>query len=354
NKKLTGLTVVKKHFLKFYFTGSSGHPNFPQFEVVAEVDGSLVAYCNRTDFRLTHDWVKKILDDDVELATWFKKECFHSLPNIFQARISELKQRLKQPEGTVASFIWMYSCDWETETGESTGFLQYGYNGEDFLALDIERDSWIALKQQAIPTKLAWDTDKARLHHSMTFTSQWCPDWLKRSLHYGRNFLMRPELPTLSLLQRSPSDPVSCHATGFYPEKARLFWRKDGEEIHQFMNHEEILPNNDGTFQMSADLDVSSVSAADWWRYDCVFQLLDAEVKIIHRLDEAVIKTNKMNPGNIAIFITIVGMFCAFIALVIIYLFIKRKKGEHFYLVVFDIISCFPDSCFKISIFAQY
>uniref|UniRef100_A0A3B3YIV7 Ig-like domain-containing protein n=1 Tax=Poecilia mexicana TaxID=48701 RepID=A0A3B3YIV7_9TELE len=234
--------LKEKHFLKFYFTGSSGHPNFPQFEVVAEVDGSLVAYCNRTDFRLTHDWVKKILDDDVELATWFKKECFHSLPNIFQARISELKQRLKQPEGTV-----------------STGFLQYGYNGEDFLALDIERDSWIALKQQAIPTKLAWDTDKARLHHSMTFTSQWCPDWLKRSLHYGRNFLMRPGNMTRSSFKLYHR--VICHATGFYPEKARLFWRKDGEEIHQFMNHEEILPNNDGTFQMSADLDVSSVKA---------------------------------------------------------------------------------------------
>uniref|UniRef100_A0A3P9NJ88 Major histocompatibility complex class I-related gene protein-like n=1 Tax=Poecilia reticulata TaxID=8081 RepID=A0A3P9NJ88_POERE len=321
------LSVPKeKHFLKFYFTGSSGLPNFPQFEVVAEVDGSLIGYCNRTDFRLTHDWVKKFLDDDVELV---KMKCSHGLPNEWKARISDLKKRLKQPED-VYVVQWMHSCDWDTETGKVTGFLQFGFNGEDFIALDIERNLWIALKQQAIPTKLAWDNDKARIHNNRIFTSQICPDWLKRSLDYGRNFLMRTELPTLSLLQRSPSDPVSCHATGFYPEKARLFWRKAGEQIHQFMNYEEILPNNDGTFQMSADLDVSSVSAADWWRYDCVFQLLDTEDKIILRLDQAVIKTNKMNPSKIAIFTTIIGMFlCALIALVITS--IKRKKDNKYY-----------------------
>ncbi|XP_016533032.1 major histocompatibility complex class I-related gene protein-like [Poecilia formosa] len=172
-------------------------------------------------------------------------KCFHQLPNIFQTKISDLKQRLKQPEG-VYIVQWIDFCSWDTETGELTGSIM-NYNGEDFLALDIERDSWIPLKQQAIPIKLAWDNDKDRIHHNRIFISQMCPDWLKRSLDYGRNFLMRTELPTLSLLQKSPSDPVSCHATGFYPEKARLFWRKDGEQIHQFMNHEEILPNSDGT-----------------------------------------------------------------------------------------------------------
>ncbi|XP_023201286.1 major histocompatibility complex class I-related gene protein-like [Xiphophorus maculatus] len=320
------LSSAEKHFLKFYYSGSSGLPHSSQSEVVAEIDGSLIAYCNQTEFKI-HDWVKKGLDDDVELLTFFKMMCSHTLPNTIQARISDLKQRFKEPEG-VHVFQWIDSCGWDTETGELTGFLQYGYNGEDFIALDFKRLSWIALKQQAIPTKLAWDTDRARLDYNKIFFSQLCPGWLKRSLDYGRNFLMRTELPSLSLLQRSPSAPVLCQATGFYPEKARLFWRKDGEEIHQFMNHEEILPNNDGTFQMSADLNVSSVSAADWWRYDCVFQLLDTEDKIILRLDEAVIKTNKMNPSNIAVFTTIAGMFiCALIALGVACLSRKRKKA---------------------------
>ncbi|XP_043993738.1 major histocompatibility complex class I-related gene protein-like [Gambusia affinis] len=321
------LSSAEKHFLKIYYSGSSGLPHFSQFEVVAEVDGSLVAYCNRTDFRITQDWVKKIFDDDVELFTFFKMKCYQTLPNVLQARISDLKQRFKQPEG-VHVFQWIDSCGWDTETEELFSVLQYGYNGEDFIALDVEKLSWIALKQEAIPTKLAWDSDRARFDINKIFISQLCPGWLKRSLDYGRNFLMRTELPSLSVLQTSPSAPVSCHATGFYPDKARLFWRKDGEEIHQFMNHEEILPNNDGTFQMSADLHVSSVVVADWWRYDCVFQFLDAEDKIILRLDEAAIKTNKMNPSNVAFFTTVVGIFiCALIAMIVAYLYRKRIKA---------------------------
>uniref|UniRef100_A0A096MCV4 MHC class I-like antigen recognition-like domain-containing protein n=1 Tax=Poecilia formosa TaxID=48698 RepID=A0A096MCV4_POEFO len=183
------LSSAEKHFLKFYQIGSSGLPHVSQVEIVAEVDGSLVGYCNRTDIRITHDWAKKFLDDDVELLTLFKMKCFHQLPNIFQTKISDLKQRLKQPEG-VYIVQWIDFCSWDTETGELTGSIM-NYNGEDFLALDIERDSWIPLKQQAIPIKLAWDNDKDRIHHNRIFISQMCPDWLKRSLDYGRNFLMR-------------------------------------------------------------------------------------------------------------------------------------------------------------------
>ncbi|MEQ2286306.1 hypothetical protein AMECASPLE_001152 [Ameca splendens] len=109
--------------------------------------------------------------------------------------------------------------------------MQFGYNGEDFIALDMETMSWIALRQQAIPTKLGWDTDRARIQFNKKFFTQMCPDWLERSLDYGRSSLLRTDLPSVSLLQKTPSSPVSCHATGFYPERAGLFWRKDGEKI---------------------------------------------------------------------------------------------------------------------------
>ncbi|KAI3358152.1 hypothetical protein L3Q82_003159 [Scortum barcoo] len=52
-----------------------------------------------------------------------------------------------------------------------------------------------------------------------------------------------------------------------------MFWRKDGEEIHEDVDHGEILPNHDGSFQMSVDLKLSSVTPEDWSRYDCVFHL---------------------------------------------------------------------------------
>uniref|UniRef100_A0A3Q1EUA2 Ig-like domain-containing protein n=1 Tax=Acanthochromis polyacanthus TaxID=80966 RepID=A0A3Q1EUA2_9TELE len=55
------------------------------------------------------------------------------------------------------------------------------------------------------------------------------------------------------------SSPVTCHATGFYPDRADLFWRKDGEELIEDVDRGKILPNHDGTFQMSVDLKISSI-----------------------------------------------------------------------------------------------
>ena len=94
----------------------------------------------------------------------------------------------------------------------------------------------------------------------------------------------------MSLLQRTPSSPVTCHATGFYPDRALIFWRRDGEEIHEDVKHGEILRNHDGSFQMSVHLNVSSISPADWSRYDCVFQL--SGVQNVTKLNKDAIRTN--------------------------------------------------------------
>lgn len=96
----------------------------------------------------------------------------------------------------------------------------------------------------------------------------------------------------MSLLQRTPTAPVRCHGTGFYPENALMFWRKDGGEIHEGVDHGEILPNPDGSFQISVDLDILSIPFKEWRRYECVFQLPGVQNEIVTRLDKNVIQTN--------------------------------------------------------------
>ncbi|CAL8397867.1 unnamed protein product [Gadus morhua 'NCC'] len=76
--------------------------------------------------------------------------------------------------------------------------------------------------------------------------------------------------PRVSLLQRTPSSPVVCHATGFYPDRVVVFWRRDGQELHEQVDPGEVLPNHDGTFQVSVDLDLTAVPQEDWGRYECV------------------------------------------------------------------------------------
>ncbi|XP_035849287.1 major histocompatibility complex class I-related gene protein-like [Sander lucioperca] len=187
----------------------------------------------------------------------------------------------------------MYGCEWDDETLEVSGYDQYGYDGEDFIVFDLKTESFIAPKPQAVITKHKWDNDKAQIAQRKHYLTQHCPEWLKKYVNYGRSSLLRTEVPSVSLLQKSPSSPVSCHATGFYPDRVLMFWRKDGEELHEDVVVGEILPNHDGSFQMSVDLDLSSVPAEDWRRYDCVFQLSGMKKDIFTKLDEAVIRTNR-------------------------------------------------------------
>ncbi|KAG7250989.1 hypothetical protein CRUP_015748, partial [Coryphaenoides rupestris] len=105
------------------------------------------------------------------------------------------------------------------------------------------------------------------------------------------------ERPQVSLLQRTPSSPVVCHATGFYPDRVMVFWKRDDQQLDEHVSG-EVLPNHDGTFQVSVDLDLSSVPGEDWGRYRCVFQL-DGIEDIVTRLDPSVILSNRVQESSL-------------------------------------------------------
>ncbi|XP_029976408.1 major histocompatibility complex class I-related gene protein-like [Salarias fasciatus] len=193
----------------------------------------------------------------------------------------------------------MDGCEWDDETDEVVnGFDQHGYDGEDFLIYDLKTETYIAPVQQAVPTKQRWENDKAFMDEQKHYFTTECVDLLKKFVEFGRSSLMRKDLPSVSLLQKTPSSPLTCHATGFYPDRADLFWKKDEEELHEDVVRGEILPNHDGSFQMSVDLDLSGFKDEDWGRYSCVFHLAGGQ-EVSKRLDKRDIRTNwKTNDGG--------------------------------------------------------
>ncbi|KAM7006347.1 major histocompatibility complex class I-related gene protein-like isoform 1-T1 [Tautogolabrus adspersus] len=304
-------TTAVMHSLTFFFTVSSEVPNFPEVVAVGMVDDYQIQYYDSNTKRAEpkQDWMNRITEDESHYWEW---QTGRAVVNQHQLKfhLDDLKQRFNQTGG-VHIFQWMLGCEWDDETGEVYGYHQYGYDGEDFIVLDLKTMTYIAPQQKAVITKQKWDQNKADLEYLKYYFTKEGIDWLKKFVNYGRSSLMRTDLPTVSLLQKTPSSRVTCHATGFYPNKAVMFWRKDGEELYEDVDHGEILPNHDGSFQMSVDLELPS---DDWGKYECVFQLSGVKEDIVTKLDKREIKTNYRNP----IYMTIVTITAVLLLVTIV------------------------------------
>uniref|UniRef100_H3CHP6 Ig-like domain-containing protein n=1 Tax=Tetraodon nigroviridis TaxID=99883 RepID=H3CHP6_TETNG len=326
------------HTLNYFHTVSSGVPNFPEFVAVVMVDDVHISHYDSNTRRTQprQEWMENVNADDPQ---YWEGETgnFMGAHQAYKARIEILKPRFNQTGAGVHTYQLMYGCEWDDETDEINGFNQYGYDAEDFISFKLKEEIWVAAKREAEITKRKCDQNRANTDYLKSYYTQICIKWLQKFVDYGRSSLMRTELPSVSLLQKEPSSPVTCMATGFYPDGATLSWRRGEEELHEEVEPGEILPNPDGTFQMSAALDLSSVPPEDWSSYKCVFQLSGGQ-EVPTSLDR---KRNRTNwevwvvfspPENPSITTAIVGVAVAVLVLVLGaiagFIVYRQKKGK--------------------------
>ncbi|XP_047240006.1 major histocompatibility complex class I-related gene protein-like [Girardinichthys multiradiatus] len=312
------------HSLWYILCATSGMSDSPEFLASGVVDGVEVAYCdnNLKDVKPRTPWMSKLLEDDPQHMQWLNNKCLINRL-YFKATIMTLKQRFNQSKD-VHIFQRMNGCFWDDETREFEGFNAYGYDGEDLIRFDLKTLTWITPRHQTVINKHNWDNDGNSLFWKYALTED-CRNFLQLYLNYGKRSLQATVHPSVSLLQKTPFIPVTCHATGFYPDRALMFWRKDGEELHEGVEKGEILPNNDGTFQMSVDLNVSSVTGEDWRRYDCVFQFSGLKDSITTKLDRALIRTNQGSSFGLYISIAIGAVLMILVVLVCAVFVTKRR-----------------------------
>lgn len=314
------LSYAARHSLQYFYTSVSGDINFPEFTVVGLVDDGQFMYFDSNTMKAVPktEWIRQNEGADY----WDRQtQGLIGTHQVYKNNIQTAKERFNQTGGIHTNQV-MYGCTWDDETEDVDGWEEHGYDGEDFLSLDLKNLRFVSTMPQGVITQIKWNDNKAILEQKKQY-NQICIEWLKKYLQYGKSSFQREVSPQVSLLQKDPSSPVTCHATGFYPKQVAISWLKNDQEHHEDVELGELLPNEDGTYQKTSTLNVTP----DEWKnneFKCVVEHKGKAIRKIVSDDE--IGIIKGIPTGI-----IVGVIVAVVLLVVAgivgFKIYQKKKG---------------------------
>ncbi|XP_026054771.1 major histocompatibility complex class I-related gene protein-like [Carassius auratus] len=305
------------HTITTFYTEINGQTNagIPEFSSVTTLDGRQIDYYDSEMKKLIprQDWMKEFMSGDR-----FKEytEIRERVQQTNKINITVLMQQFSQTHG-VHTYQRMYGCEWDDETGYSQGFDQYGYDGEDFISLDVKELRYITAVQQGVITTEKWNNDREQLELMKQYYQHECVNWLKHFLMLRKVDLERrvPHIytlslsaPEVSLLQRYPSSSVVCHVTGFYPSGLTITWLKNGQDHDEDVDLGELLPNEDGTFQRTSFI---RIGPEEWKKnqFVCEVEHMGTTYRRILTEDEIKSNTNVFHSRTIHVLLCVVGLF---------------------------------------------
>ncbi|XP_048014096.1 major histocompatibility complex class I-related gene protein-like isoform X3 [Megalobrama amblycephala] len=218
-----------------------------------------------------------------------------------------------------------YGCEWNDETGKTNAFRQHGYDGEDFLLLDLKSDKWISPIKKEFKAKERCNNATIRVAYWKNYLKMDCIETLKKLLTLGKSSLEKTVSPQVSLLQKNSSSPVLCHITHFYPSNITITWMRNGQELKN-VKVGNLLPNEDGTFQKTVTLQTE----ADEWRKNEFSCVVKHQSKTFRKtLTEKEIRTNNETSAPVDMTVVVVPVVILLSLLLIIavigYLVYQRK-----------------------------
>ncbi|XP_029413681.1 patr class I histocompatibility antigen, A-126 alpha chain-like isoform X2 [Nannospalax galili] len=189
----------------------------------------------------------------------------------YSASLRNLRGYYNQSEDGSHTFQRMSGCDVNSHGRFLRGYIQFAYDGKDYITLNYDLRSWIAADMAAQITRRKWEqADVAGQYRA--YLDGTCVQWLLKYLEDRKETLQRAHHPRTHVTHhpRHEGDiTLRCWALGFYPADITLTWQKDGEDLTQDMELVETRPAGDGTFQKWAAVVVPS---GEEQRYTCHVQ----------------------------------------------------------------------------------
>ncbi|XP_023583859.1 major histocompatibility complex class I-related gene protein isoform X1 [Trichechus manatus latirostris] len=298
---------ARTHSLRYFRLGvSDPGPGIPEFISVGYMDSHpITTYDSVTRRKESRaPWmVENLPPDHWERHT----QLLRGWQQMFLTELKNLQSHYNH-SGGFHTFQRMIGCEL-LEDGSTTGFLQYAYDGQDFIIFQKDTLSWIAVDSVAQITKRAWEANRHELQYQKNWLETECIAWLKRYLEYGKDTLQRTEPPLVRVNRQETSPGITtlfCRAHGFYPPEISMIWMRDGEEIIQEIDYGDILPSGDGTYQTWISVEMDSQSSNI---YSCHVQHCDRHMVLqVPEESETILLVMKAISGSIVLAIILAGI----------------------------------------------
>ncbi|KAL1254938.1 hypothetical protein QQF64_012999 [Cirrhinus molitorella] len=188
-------------------------------------------------------------------------------------------------------------------------FDEYGFDGEDFIAFDIDAMQWKDTSPKAKETKKTWDTYRFRNQDLQSYLNN-CMDWIST---FNSTISNPPALYMFT--SAAPHDKskliLTCLASGFYPKHIEMNITLNNITLQPFSST-GVRPNDNQTFQIRTSVEIHRDEKQS---YEC---------RVLHSSQTFTKSQDGSLESRSHIWIAAAG---AFFAVAVLCIF-RRKKGQ--------------------------
>ncbi|XP_043088945.1 zinc-alpha-2-glycoprotein-like isoform X2 [Puntigrus tetrazona] len=251
----------ERHYLQYRYTVLTRPDGFsgPVFSAVCLCDDRQISHYSNEEQIWKRDRLDADIWRDVEEPDVSREWLLHlvnTLANCTSSRCDGLHtlQRTvgcevdKRPDGSVMSV---------------NAFDEYGFDGDDFIAFDMDAMQWKDKSPKARETKTEWDADRLHNQHLQSYLNN-IIDWISTF----KALTSTP--PSLHMFaSESPHErselSLTCLATDFYPKHTEMKITLNNTTLRPFSST-GVRPNGHQTFQMRTSV---KIHRDDKQSYEC-------------------------------------------------------------------------------------